>query len=376
MQNDIVVIGANNHMAPYIAAIREEGFRTHVFAWQTGDEGELAADIFYSVSILNKEEVLDKCRAIGPAAVVAAGSDMAALTAAYVGEKLGLSGNSYSIVKRMTNKLEMRRVLERHGIPQPKFVGIEEKATFEDSRGINFPVVVKPTDRSGGRAVKRANTRYDVIQAISLAKESSFEKRAIVEEYIVGRHYSGECLSIHGKHQVIAYTCRKNIERYTCFKEHVHVQPVSFDSAMSQLAEHIIFETLDALEYSCGASSVEFVIDRNNHIKIIEVSACMYGDYISSHLVPYTTGINYMKITLQTALGQIPDFKKERLAKRAETHFVLQKSDISDYRECLEREDCEILYENIPVSDENIPMTSDGVVYGCYVIGVDEENVG
>lgn len=369
MQNDIVVIGANSHIEPLINKVKGSGYKAHVFAWKTGEKGELAADVFYPVSILDKERILEECNKISPAAVVTLGSDMTALTVAFVSEKLGLPGKGYSVVKNATNKLTMRRILDKHNIPQPKFIGIDKSGAYMDSRGIDFPVVVKPTDRSGGRAVKRANNRIDVIKAVSAAKDMSFEKKAIVEEYILGRHYSCECISCDGNHHILAYTHRKNLERYTSFKEHIHLQPARYTKGMREKVESLVYATLDALEISSGSSSVEFVIDRDNQIKIIEVSACMYGDYIASHMVPYTTGQDYMGMELQIALGRKIECLERELNRTAETHFVLQYSDLEQYQEYIKNSDCKILFEDISRQIDQPPKIPDGTIYGCYIIG-------
>lgn len=40
------------------------GYITHVFAWAANDVGEEAADYFYPISIVEKEQILDVCRRI------------------------------------------------------------------------------------------------------------------------------------------------------------------------------------------------------------------------------------------------------------------------------------------------------------------------
>jgi carbamoyl-phosphate synthase large subunit len=61
------------------------------------------------------------------------------------------------------------------------------------------------------------------------------------------------------------------------------------------------------------ASHIELKI-KNDEITIIEVSPRLGGDYITSKLVPLSTGINMEKALIDIALGKIPDicprFKK------------------------------------------------------------------
>ena len=76
----IVIIGAGEFQLPLILKAREMGFETHVFAWATGAVGKNAADFFYPISIIEKEDILTQCKIIRPEAVVSVGSDLAVLT--------------------------------------------------------------------------------------------------------------------------------------------------------------------------------------------------------------------------------------------------------------------------------------------------------
>ena len=58
----IVIIGANDFQNQLILKAKEMGFETHVFAWQDGSIGERTADHFYPVSIVEIDEILEKCR--------------------------------------------------------------------------------------------------------------------------------------------------------------------------------------------------------------------------------------------------------------------------------------------------------------------------
>lgn len=75
----------------------------------------------------------------------------------------------------------------------------------------SFPVIVKPTDRSGSRAITKVYTQEELEQAITQAAEQSFENRAIVEEYIEGAEYSVETISYKGEHTCLAVT--KNLQQ-------------------------------------------------------------------------------------------------------------------------------------------------------------------
>ena len=60
--NTLAVIGASYLQLPLVQKARELGVRTLCFAWQEGAVCREIADIFFPVSILEKEEILAICR--------------------------------------------------------------------------------------------------------------------------------------------------------------------------------------------------------------------------------------------------------------------------------------------------------------------------
>ena len=58
----LVIIGANDFQNQLILKAKSLGYETHVFAWEDGAVGKYTADYFYPVSIIEKDEILEKCR--------------------------------------------------------------------------------------------------------------------------------------------------------------------------------------------------------------------------------------------------------------------------------------------------------------------------
>ena len=120
----LAVIGASYLQLPLIEKAKSLGYETHVFAWQAGDVGEEAADVFHPISILEKEAVLEACRPLGLCGVCTIGTDLGAVTANYVAHALGLPCNSPEASFRASNKHAMRRAFEEGGDPSPRSVAV------------------------------------------------------------------------------------------------------------------------------------------------------------------------------------------------------------------------------------------------------------
>ena len=204
-KKNIAIIGANEFQNPLILAAKEMGYTTHVFAWQAGDIGEKTADYFYPVSIVELDRILDICRKLDLAGIVSIGSDLASITVNYVAEKLGLTGNGMDSAQVATNKHRMRLAFEKAGLPSCKsrLVSSPEEA---EALALPYPVIVKPTDRSGSRGIFKVTEDGQLRHAVEQAMAHSFEKKALVEEFAQGREYSIEYISWQGQHHFLACT--------------------------------------------------------------------------------------------------------------------------------------------------------------------------
>jgi biotin carboxylase len=61
----------------------------------------------------------------------------------------------------------------------------------------------------------------------------------------------------------------------------------------------------------------EIILDENNNLHIVEVAGRMGGDFIGSHLVELSTGFDFLKATVDVALGSF-SFDKYTFSKNNE----------------------------------------------------------
>ena len=202
----LAIIGASYLQAPLIQKAKALGCETHVFAWAAEDVGEKLADHFYPISIVEKDAILDKCRQIGIDGICTIASDLAAITVNYVAEKMGLPGNGMRCCEKSTNKHKMRQAFAAAGDPSPKSVLIGPETNLSVLEGMQYPLIVKPTDRPGSRGITEVQRPAGLQAAIARAREQSFEKMALVEEFATGREYSVECISYQGCHHLLQIT--------------------------------------------------------------------------------------------------------------------------------------------------------------------------
>ena len=363
---NLAIIGASYLQLPLINKAKEMGYETHVFAWAANDVGELAADHFYPVSIVNYDEILDKCREIGISGICSIASDLAAVTVSYVASKLGLPGNSMNCTRRSTNKHLMRETFRANGDPSPQSMEVDMQTDLSRLE-LRYPVIVKPTDRSGSRGICKLDSPEGLEEAVCAALTESFEKKALIEEFAEGEEYSVEGISYHGRHHILALT-----KKYTTgaphFVETGHREPALLDPETEKKVRRVVSHALDSLKITDSASHSEIKIDEQGNIRIIEIGGRMGGDCIGSHLVKYSTGIDFVRAVIQVACGVEPDLTPVSDPMAAEVRFLFTEKDI---RQMEQDRAAGRLLEQVAFFPENLGKTTDSSNRaGCYIIRI------
>lgn len=363
----LAIIGANDFQNQLIIRAKSLGLETHVFAWQCGDVGEKTADHFYPISIVEKEKILEECQRIGIDGICSIASDLAVITVNYVADKMGLCGNSMNCTEISTNKYLMRKAFEKNGIPVPKFT-VCDKNTDLSAVDMTYPCIVKPTDRSGSRAITKVLSAAELKSAVDDALEESFEKRAVIEEFIEGDEYSCECITQNGEHHFLAFT-RKFTTGAPHFIETGHIQPSGIPANMAESVVSQIFRSLDALEIKNSASHSEFKLDKNGVARIIEIGARMGGDCIGSDLVKLSTGYDFVKMVIETALGIPINLAPEHHYSQAMVSFVFDKKEL-DELEKQKRDAPDSIYRISDIDMDKLGKVNDSSTRAGYYITV------
>jgi len=324
MKKKIAVIGASYLQLPLVKKAQEMGIEVHCFAWEEGAVCNACADYFYPISILEKEDILTICRNVHIDAITTIASDAAVPTVNYVAGKMGLISNDDAYSLMTTNKYAMRRSFSEHAVPSPRY-WLSEGNIPCGIEAANYPLIVKPTDRSGSKGVEKVYTETELQAAITEACAVSFQHKAIIEEYIEGIEISVETISFEGKHSILQLTDKKTTGE-PHFVELEHHQPTTLPSTIQENVQRIVKQALDALHIAYGASHSEVKITNEGAIKIIEIGARMGGDFIGSDLVQLSTGYDYMKGVIEVALGNFTAPKKTQ-SKYAGVYFLSKETE-------------------------------------------------
>lgn len=370
MKKKLAIIGASYLQLPLIEKARKRGIETHVFAWQTGDVGEREADYFYPFSITEKSKILEKCQEIKIDGICSIASDLAIITVNYVAYKMGLIGNTLLSTEVSTNKFKMRQCFAAHGDPSPKSIQIKKVQDLKDEE-LKFPLIVKPVDRSGSRGITKLENEHALNEAIENARNESFQKNVLVEEFVMGQEYSVEYISWKGEHTFIALT-RKYTTGSPSFIETAHTEPAYIEGKKLEKIKKVVSKALTSLGIEYGASHTEIKISNQDEIKIIEVGGRMGGDCIGSSLVEFSTGFDFVNAVIDIAFGIKPKIQiKQR--KQAAVRFIFSNDDLiildkikKEHPEILVAEDIWSLCEG--------EVIDSGSRFGYYIFASEDPN--
>lgn len=245
-----------------------------------------------------------------------------------VNEVLGLHGVDVATAIRATDKEKMRRAFEAGGAPSPRSVGV---ATEEDvvaaARVVGWPLIVKPSRSSGSRGITRLAAdagQVKLLAAFHHAVDESRDCRAVVEEFVDGPEFSVEILTWNGESRVLAVT-DKVTTGAPHFVETGHSQPTRFTESERRMVEGAAIKGVKALGIDWAAAHAEVRLSSGGAV-LMEIGARLGGDFITTELVPRSTGIDMVEGAIRLALGQIPDLIPRHPPHGAAIRYLIPKA--------------------------------------------------
>ena len=299
----LLILGGSYLQIPAIIEAKAMGIEVAVLDYNANCPGRDLADRFYLESTYDLEAVLKCAREFDSDGIITLGTDWPMRSVAYASEALGLHSISYQTACRSTNKRDMIIALEAAGVNHPNFLyfdpSTQDISTFLNK--ISLPCVVKPTDSSGSRGVVLVRAVDALQSTIQYSGSFSSSGDVLIEQFMEGPEVSVEVIIQRGQPRVLAIT-DKTTSGSPQFVEIMHTQPSRLSDQDQRAIANLAVNACLALELDGGAAHVEIILTKNGP-KIVEVGPRMGGDYIATHLVPLSTGINMTRLVIQEALN-------------------------------------------------------------------------
>lgn len=302
----LLILGAGQMQVPIIALAKQLGHTTIVADFDPSAPGFKYADVKSTISTIDKDAVFELAKSEQVNGILTT-SDYPVRVVAYVGEKLGLPAMTQQVAEACTNKYQQRLLFRNNGINTPFFV--QSDANSDLSSLNEFPYIVKPVDSSASRGVERVNTTEQLNEAVKTACGMSRSGNAIVESFIGGKEFSVETLTQKGITHIIQITEKQTRgEEQGYFVEDTHIEPARISDEEAEAIRKEVLRATKAVGVDNCPTHTEIKL-WNGKPYIIEMACRLGGDYITSDLVPLSTGISMMENLIRLSLGEAIDIE-------------------------------------------------------------------
>ncbi len=297
----LLILNGSHSEIPLIQAAKKIGF--HVVT--TGNVARLIghnySDEYYSADFSDKDAILNLCQQLKIDHICSSANDFGAITAAYVAEKLGLSGHdSYQTALTIHHKDLFKKFALQYDIPTPYAESFEDKDIAINSlNNYHFPVIIKPVDMTGGKGVSKVSDKEVYIDAVKHAFNISKAKRIVIEEFVEGTQHSFSTFILNEK--VVFYFSDNEYSYLNPFLVSTSAAPATnIKETVNSLIE-VMEKVAKLLSLTDGVLHAQYIY-HNGKFQIIEITRRCSGD-LYPHPVNYATGLDWAEWIVKAETG-------------------------------------------------------------------------
>ena len=297
-----------------IRSAKELGYHTIVIDPLENAPAKEIADVFEVVGPKDYDKTKEVALKNNVKGIVTCQMENPLLLMAKLANELNFIFPSERSVLNARNKFLMKECFVNAKIPcaKGKLIQPSEKITAEVCNEIGFPLIIKPVDSFSSRGVYKINAYDEIEKYLNITRNFSATGDILLEEFMEGPEVSVESVTQNGITTTIQIT-DKVITPYPTAVEMAHIQPSGLNEETQEEIRKLVKKAITALGLDNCASHAEVKITDQGP-KMVELGARLGGDYITSHLVPLSTGLNIEAAAIQIAMGKAPhltpNFKK------------------------------------------------------------------
>ncbi|MGY2026942.1 ATP-grasp domain-containing protein [Nocardia gipuzkoensis] len=239
-------------------------------------------------------------------------------TAAAAADVLGIRGTGLTAAIASRNKHIQRHLLGELS-PRWHYVSPHDRPEATGVSALRFPVVCKPSSRSGSSGVQRVDDIRDLNRVMA---RYPADEVILLEEFVTGQEYSVETTSFDGKsiHHSITIKTTNEIDTHYFVESSHTVAPV--DATVADLLTAAADRVLATIQMKTGLSHCEFRLAADGTPRLMEVAVRAGGDAIST-IHQLSSGTNHAEILLR-ALVNKPQPESDRSVRVAREIFLRQ----------------------------------------------------
>lgn len=373
-----IVLGGTNPHITLLNKLRERGYYTVLIDYYENPPAKSYADEHIRESTLDQEKVLEIAKEKKADLVISTSIDQANVTACYVGEKLDLPiPYSYETALTVTNKILMKEIMKKNGIPTSNFIKVSNIAALKIS-DMPFPLVIKPSDTTGSKGVRKACNKKELEVYLKEAIKLSRNNLAIVEEFVKGVEIQVDFFVENGKIHLIMTRekCKIGNEKEIVLQSLGSIVP----ALLSETVKKKIYKIAEQIVRSFKLNNTSFFIQaivNGDNISVIEF-ACRIGGGLSYSMINIITKFDILNATIDSFLKIPVDVNYEMSSSYYATYLIYAEPGVFDriegYKRLLDKKVIEQFYilktKGMPIGDS---MAS-GDRVGAFLVKADTKD--
>lgn len=298
----ILILNGSHSEIPLIKAAKEMG----LFVITSGNNPELSghklSDKYINADYSDCEKMLEIAKQEKIDYICSCANDFGIITASYVAEKLGLGGHdSYETTLKLHHKDSFKELVNQYDLLSTKGKRFTDKdEAIQYVLSLDYPVMIKPVDLTGGKGVSKAFTEEEKINGINNAFNMGRIKTIVIEQFIDGTYHSFDTYIVNKK--VVSMFSDNEYAHYNPFYCAISGGPADeFESVKDLLVKE--FEKIaNILDLVDGKLHCQYIMTKDKKPYIIEYSRRLSGDMYGVP-VNRSTGIDDAKLTVMAECG-------------------------------------------------------------------------
>ena len=305
----LLVLAAGPLQLPAITTAKRLGLRVVAADGDPHAPGLALADAAHVINITQPQACLEVARSERVDGVIHICSEVAMASLGLINRELNLAGIDPETVVKATNKAQMRRAFELGKAPSPKSIPVAtDSDALAAARDIGGAVIVKPSRNSGSRGITHlpaGSPPDEIVAAFRRALGESRDPAALVEQFVEGPEFSVEALVWNRHIEILAVTDKRTTGK-PHFVETGHSQPTMLSPGDAAAVRQAAVLGIQALGLEGCAAHAEIKLSDTGPF-LMEIGARLGGDFITTELVPRSTGIDMVAGAIRICLGEAPD---------------------------------------------------------------------
>ncbi len=306
----VIILPGSFWQIPIVKKSKQLGYRTLVINPYDDSPAFQFADGYLKSDIFDIDNVIEYCRKENADAVISDECDIAMPVISKIGKKLSLNTIDDDSAYLFTNKYAMRNFCKKFGIPYPEYklchTSYEAEKFFDQVRS---DIIIKPLDSNSSRGVFTITECKDIANLFEKSRSfSKAEDAVLAERYINGTEFTVDGIKTPEKHFTLAVSEKKHFKHNRNIACELYFTKKNSHYDYDKLAKQNDF-LVNNSPLKFGLTHAEYKYE-NGKFYLIEIAARGGGNLISSHIVPFLSGVDNYRYLLECSLGNItsPDF--------------------------------------------------------------------